>query len=384
MHYIGFQIKTLLFVFGTRPEAIKMLPLVNCARNHYKNKLQVKVCVTGQHRQMLDQVLNLFQIMPDYDLDIMREQQDLYDITARVLLSLRPILADLKPDCVLVHGDTTTTISSTLAAYYQKIPVAHIEAGLRSHDLFHPWPEEMNRSVTACIASYHFVPTETSRINLERENISKNVVVVGNTVIDSLLGVVDKFNSNSYLSFKLDKFFNSIGVNFNKKLILVTGHRRENFGVGFTNICKAIKQIANTNPDIQLVYPVHLNPIVKSTVYEALSGLSNVVLIQPLDYHEFVFLMQKSYIILTDSGGIQEEAIVLKKPVLLMRDITERPEAVSEGAVKLVGTNSENIIIAVEKLLYDSGFYQKMTNGMSPYGKGQSSQLILEYLINNL
>ena len=361
-----------------------MLPLVNYALNHYKDKLQVKVCVTGQHRQMLDQVLNLFQVIPDYDLDIMRKQQDLYDITARVLLSLRPILVDLKPDCVLVHGDTTTTRASSLAAYYQKIPIAHIEAGLRSHDLFHPWPEEMNRSVTACIASYHFVPTQISKINLERENISKNVIVVGNTVIDSLLGVIDKFNYNSDLSLKLDEFFNSIGVNFNKKIILVTGHRRENFGVGFTNICNAIKQVANTNPDIQLIYPVHLNPMVKNTVYEALSGLPNVLLIDPLDYHEFVFLMQKSYIILTDSGGIQEEAIVLKKPVLLMRDKTERPEAVTEGAVKLVGTNSANIITAVEALLYDDDIYQQMTSGISPYGKGQSSPLILEYLIKNL
>lgn len=376
--------KKLLFIFGTRPEAIKMLPIVNYARQHYAEKLLVRVCVTGQHRQMLDQVLSLFEVTADYDLDIMAHGQDLYDVTTKALLGLRPVLAEFRPDCVLVHGDTTTTLASSLAAYYQRIPVAHVEAGLRTHNIYSPWPEEINRTVTGCIAEYHFAPTEVSRNNLLRENISKNVVVVGNSVIDSLLWMVNKINSDSDLNQNLTSYFQEMGLDFNKRTILITGHRRENFGEGFINICEAIKSIALAHPEVQLIYPVHLNPNVQKPVNTILAGLANVHLIEPQDYQPFVFLMQKAYIILTDSGGVQEEAPSLKKPVLVMRDTTERPEAVNEGTVKLVGTDRNLIISSINELLQGGELYQAMTKARNPYGNGNTSRLVLEYLLNNL
>lgn len=376
--------KKLLFIFGTRPEAIKMLPIVNYARQHYADKLLVKVCVTGQHRQMLDQVLSLFEVTADYDLNIMAHGQDLYDVTTKALLGLRPVLADFRPDCVLVHGDTTTTLASSLAAYYQRIPVAHVEAGLRTHNIYSPWPEEINRTVTGCIAEYHFAPTEVSRNNLLRENISKNVVVVGNSVIDSLLWMVNKINSDPDLNQHLTCYFQEMGLDFNKRTILITGHRRENFGEGFINICEAIKSIALAHPEVQLIYPVHLNPNVQKPVNTILAGLANVHLIEPQDYQPFVFLMQKAYIILTDSGGVQEEAPSLKKPVLVMRDTTERPEAVNEGTVKLVGTDRNLIISSINELLQGGELYQAMTKARNPYGDGNTSRLVLEYLLNNL
>lgn len=376
--------KKLLFIFGTRPEAIKMLPIVNYARENYADKFVVKVCVTGQHRQMLDQVLSLFEVVPDYDLDIMAHGQDLYDVTSKALLGLRPVLADFKPDCVLVHGDTTTTLASSLAAYYQRIPVAHVEAGLRTHDIYSPWPEEINRTLTGGIAEYHFAPTEVSKANLLRENITKNVEVVGNSVIDSLLWTVNKINVNQELNNQLTTHFEDLGLDFSKQLILVTGHRRENFGDGFVNICQAIKEIALSHPEIQLVYPVHLNPNVQQPVNEILANITNVKLIAPQDYQPFVFLMQKAYLILTDSGGVQEEAPSLKKPVLVMRDTTERPEAVNEGTVKLVGTDKNLIVGSINELLTGGELYNKMTNARNPYGDGNTSQLILDYLYANL
>lgn len=378
------MMKRLLFVFGTRPEAIKMLPIVNCAREHYSGQLIIKVCVTGQHREMLDQVLEIFEVTPDYDLAIMAHGQDLYDVTAKALLGLRSVLSEFKPDCVLVHGDTTTTLASSLAAYYQKIPVAHVEAGLRTHNIYSPWPEEINRTITGCVAEYHFAPTEVSKMNLIRESITKHVVVVGNSVIDSLLWMVAKINADQLLNAKLADFFVKQGVGFEQKIILVTGHRRENFGAGFINICQAIKQIAVEHPEVQVIYPVHLNPNVQKPVYEILSGLANVHLIEPLDYQPFVYLMQKAHIILTDSGGVQEEAPSLHKPVLVMRDTTERPEAVKEGTVKLVGTNQDLIVQSVNELLNDTELYSKMTSAKNPYGDGNTSQLILDYLIANL
>lgn len=375
---------SLLFIFGTRPEAIKMLPIVNYARDSYADKFVVKVCVTGQHRQMLDQVLSLFEVVPDYDLDIMAHGQDLYDVTSKALLGLRPVLADFKPDCVLVHGDTTTTLASSLAAYYQRIPVAHVEAGLRTHDIYSPWPEEINRTLTGGIAEYHFAPTEVSKANLLRENITKNVEVVGNSVIDSLLWTVNKINVNQELNNQLTTHFEDLGLDFSKQLILITGHRRENFGDGFVNICQAIKEIALSHPEIQLVYPVHLNPNVQQPVNEILANITNVKLIAPQDYQPFVFLMQKAYLILTDSGGVQEEAPSLKKPVLVMRDTTERPEAVNEGTVKLVGTDKNLIVGSINELLTGGELYNKMTNARNPYGDGNTSQLILDYLYANL
>lgn len=376
--------KKLLFIFGTRPEAIKMLPIVNYARAHYASKFDVKVCVTGQHRQMLDQVLEIFGVKPDYDLNIMEHGQDLYDVTTKVLLGLRGVLQQFEPDCVLVHGDTTTTLSSSLAAYYQKIPVAHIEAGLRTNNIYSPWPEEINRSVTGCVALFHFAPTKVSQANLNRENITKHVVVVGNSVIDSLLWMVNKINDDVNLNQRLSDKFEKLGLDFSKKTILITGHRRESFGDGFVRICQAVKEVAISHPEVQLVYPVHLNPNVQKPVNEILSGLTNVHLIEPQDYQPFVFLMQKSYIILTDSGGVQEEAPSLKKPVLVMRDTTERPEAVSEGTVKLVGTDKDLIVSSINELLAGGELYASMTKAKNPYGDGMASKYILDYLGNNL
>lgn len=376
--------KKLLFIFGTRPEAIKMLPIVNCARQNFSTKFQVKICVTGQHRQMLDQVLELFEVTPDFDLNIMAHGQDLYDVTAKALLGLRQVLSEFQPDCVLVHGDTTSSLAASLAAYYQKIPVAHVEAGLRTHNIYSPWPEEINRSVTGCIAEFHFAPTEVSRQNLLNENIQNNVLVVGNSVIDALLWVVAKIEHDPDLKQNLTRHFTGLGLDFRQKIILITGHRRENFGVGFINICQAIRDIALNYPEVQLVYPVHLNPNVQQPVSQILANIANVHLIEPQDYQPFIFLMQQAYIILTDSGGVQEEAPSLKKPVLVMRDTTERPEAVLEGTVKLVGTNKDLIVSAVAELLAGGDVYQAMTQAKNPYGDGQTSRLILNHLNDKL
>lgn len=370
----------LLFVFGTRPEAIKMLPIIKHAQRFYSNEIIVKVCVTGQHRQMLDQVLSIFGVTPDYDLDIMARGQDLYDITSKVLVGLKPVLHQEKPDCVLVHGDTTTTLAASLAAYYQKIDVAHVEAGLRTHNIYSPWPEEINRTIAGCIAKYHFAPTEVSKENLLKENTRGDIVVVGNSVIDSLLWVCQRLESDSELQQKTEQLFSKYQIDFSKKILLVTGHRRENFGTGFINICEALQVIAQRHPEIQIVYPVHPNPNVQNLVHDILFGIDNVHLIEPLDYVPFVYLMRNSYFILTDSGGIQEEASCLNKPILVMRNTTERPEILVSGLVKLVGSNKDKIIDAVTILLTDKDAYSKMANAVNPYGNGITSSLILEHL----
>lgn len=376
--------RKLLFIFGTRPEAIKILPIVVHARNNYSEEFDIKVCVTGQHRQMLDQVLKIFGVSPDYDLDIMAQGQDLYDVTSKVLMGLRAILQTEKPDCVLVHGDTTTTLAASLAAYYQKIDVAHVEAGLRTNNIYSPWPEELNRKVAGCIAKYHFAPTEVSKENLLKENTAGDIVVVGNSVIDSLLWVCQRLENDSELEKNTQQLFSKYQIDFSKKILLVTGHRRENFGTGFINICEALQIIAQKYPDLQIVYPVHLNPNVQKPVNEILSGLHNVYLIEPLDYLPFVYLMKKSYLILTDSGGVQEEAPSLNKPILVMRDTTERPEALMAGAVKLVGTNKNKIIDEVDNLLTNNDAYNKMANITNPYGSGDTAELILQHLINRI
>lgn len=363
----------ILFVFGTRPEAIKMAPVVNYLKT--VPDIQSYVCVTAQHRQMLDQVLDLFGIQPDFDLDIMKSQQDLTDISCTVLIGLRKILKDLKPDRVLVHGDTTTTLASSLAAYYQQIPVAHVEAGLRTNNIYAPWPEEINRQLTSRIADLHFAPTEQAKHNLMAENIAiENIIVTGNTVIDALLSVVKKLENNDSLNQSYAEKFAFLEKN--KKLILVTGHRRESFGEGFDRICQALAELAKRN-DVQIVYPVHLNPNVQKPVKKLLSHFSNVFLLEPLDYLPFVYLMTQSYLILTDSGGIQEEAPSLGKPVLVMRDTTERPEAVQAGTVKLVGTNANKIVTTATRLLNDAPYYQKISYAHNPYGDGLACQRIL-------
>lgn len=372
--------KKVLIVFGTRPEAIKMAPLVKEFEKH--NDIDSKVCVTAQHREMLDQVLEMFDIKPDYDLNIMKPGQDLFDVTSNVLLGLKDVLNDYNPDVVLVHGDTTTTSASSLAAFYSKIKVGHVEAGLRTGDLYSPWPEEANRQITGVLANYHFAPTTTSENNLLKENKHpKNIVVTGNTVIDALFLALDKIEKNEELK---DKIINSINSQYkideNKKLILVTGHRRENFGQGFINICESLKTLANNNPDIDIVYPVHLNPNVQKPVKEILSDTKNVHLIEPLQYESFIYLMNKSHFIITDSGGVQEEAPSLGKPVLVMRDTTERPEAVEAGTVKLVGTNPESIINEAQKLLDDENEYNKMSKAHNPYGDGMACERIVNFL----
>ncbi len=363
--------KKLLFIFGTRPEAIKMAPLI---KEFQKDSLfNVKVCVTAQHRQMLDQVLELFEIKPDFDLDLMKPNQDLYDITSNVLLGLRDIYKVYKPDLVFVHGDTTTTLGASLASFYQKIPVAHIEAGLRTHDIFSPFPEEINRQITSRLATYHFAPTESSKQNLLQEGIEeKNIFVTGNTVIDALLEVARSAQSKDI---KLDGYEVT-----NRKIILVTGHRRENFGDGFLNICKALKEIAIKHQDIDIVYPVHLNPNVQKPVFELLSDIANIYLIKPLDYEPFVYLMSTSSIILTDSGGVQEEAPSLGKPVLVMRDTTERPEAVEAGTVRLVGTDKDLIVNNASELLNNQEMYKKMSEAHNPYGDGKACERIIKYI----
>ncbi|MFR0677339.1 non-hydrolyzing UDP-N-acetylglucosamine 2-epimerase [Dysgonomonas mossii] len=372
--------KKILLVFGTRPEAIKMAPLVKEFQK-YPERFETKVCVTGQHRQMLDQVLDLFDIIPDYDLNIMAPNQDLYDITSKVLLGLRDILKDFGPDVVFVHGDTTTSMAATIAAFYQQIKVAHVEAGLRTYNLYSPWPEEMNRQLTDRLCDYCFAPTEMSKNNLLQEKIDPNkIFVTGNSVIDALLMAVDIIKTKEGLEQDLISQLKEKGYipKVDKKYILVTGHRRENFGDGFLNICKALKEIATKYPDIDIVYPVHLNPNVQKPVFDLLAGIENIFLISPLDYLPFVYLMQHSYLILTDSGGVQEEAPSLGKPVLVMRNTTERPEAVEAGTVKLVGTNASDIIDNVNLLLTDKSIYNKMSQAHNPYGDGKACERIVE------
>lgn len=373
--------KKILLVFGTRPEAIKMAPLVKAFQKDTEH-FETRVCVTAQHRQMLDQVLEVFGITPEYDLNIMAPNQDLYDITAKVLMGLREVLKDFRPDTVLVHGDTTTSMAASLAVFYMQIPVGHVEAGLRTYNMLSPWPEEMNRQVTDRICTYYFAPTEQSKKNLLQENIDeKKIFITGNTVIDALLMAVDIISSTSGMEEKIAKEFQEKGYTVgNREYILVTGHRRENFGEGFLHICKAIKELAALHPDMDIVYPVHLNPNVQKPVYELLSGVDNVYLISPLDYLPFIYAMQHSTLLLTDSGGVQEEAPSLGKPVLVMRDTTERPEAVEAGTVKLVGTDAEAIVSNVTALLQDKEMYKRMSETHNPYGDGQACERIMAAL----
>lgn len=379
----------IMLVFGTRPEAIKMAPLVKQLQQD-KDNFETIVCVTGQHREMLDQVLQLFDIKPDYDLNIMKQGQDLYDISSRILLGMRDVLAQAKPDYVLVHGDTTTSMCAALAAFYQQIKVAHVEAGLRTHNIYSPWPEEMNRLLTGRLASYHFSPTASSEQNLLGEGVdSKNIIVTGNTVIDALNYVVSRIGSDKALESSIVENLVSRGYDIkrldgDKKMVLITGHRRENFGQGFINICNAIKTLAEQYPDVDFVYPMHLNPNVRNPIKEVFGEQqsSNIFFIEPLDYLDFVYMMNRSYIILTDSGGIQEEAPSLGKPVLVMRDTTERPEAVDAGTVKLVGTSSDAIVEGVETLLLSSEQYMQMSGQINPYGDGLASQRIAQFFAN--
>ena len=373
--------KKILLVFGTRPEAIKMAPLVKALQKDTEH-FETRVCVTAQHRQMLDQVLEVFGITPEYDLNIMAPNQDLYDITAKVLLGLREVLKDFRPDTVLVHGDTTTSMAASLAAFYMQIPVGHVEAGLRTYNMLSPWPEEMNRQVTDRICTYYFAPTEQSRANLLQENIdAKKIFITGNTVIDALLMAVDIISTTAGVKEKMAKELQEKGYTVgDREYILVTGHRRENFGDGFLHICKAIKELAALHPEMDIVYPVHLNPNVQKPVYELLSGLSNVYLVSPLDYLPFIYAMQHSTLLLTDSGGVQEEAPSLGKPVLVMRDTTERPEAVEAGTVKLVGTDAEAIVSNVTALLQDKEMYKRMSETHNPYGDGQACERIIAAL----
>ena len=373
--------KKILLVFGTRPEAIKMAPLVKALQKDTEH-FETRVCVTAQHRQMLDQVLEVFGITPEYDLNIMAPNQDLYDITAKVLLGLREVLKDFRPDTVLVHGDTTTSMAASLATFYMQIPVGHVEAGLRTYNMLSPWPEEMNRQVTDRICTYYFAPTEQSRANLLQENIdAKKIFITGNTVIDALLMAVDIISTAAGVKEKMAKELQEKGYTVgDREYILVTGHRRENFGDGFLHICKAIKELAALHPEMDIVYPVHLNPNVQKPVYELLSGLSNVYLISPLDYLPFIYAMQHSTLLLTDSGGVQEEAPSLGKPVLVMRDTTERPEAVEAGTVKLVGTDAEAIVSNVTALLLDKEMYKRMSETHNPYGDGQACERIIAAL----
>lgn len=379
--------KKVMLVFGTRPEAIKMAPLVK-EFEKYPNDFQTLVCVTGQHREMLDQVLNLFEIKPHYDLNIMKQGQDLYDVTARVLVGMRDVLKEAQPDVVLVHGDTTTSMAAALAAFYQQIPVGHVEAGLRTHNIYSPWPEEMNRQITGRIAEYNFAPTQLSRQNLLKENVSDDsIIVTGNSVIDALYWVVDKIKNDEALNNELKEILSKAGYDVNRldngrKLVLITGHRRENFGDGFINMCTAIKDLTKKYPEVDFVYPMHLNPNVRKPIHEVfgedLSNLGNMFFIEPLEYLSFVYLMEKSTIVLTDSGGIQEEAPGLGKPVLVMRDTTERPEALEAGTVKLVGTNYDKIVSEVSALLEDESYYERMSKAVNPYGDGLACGRIVE------
>lgn len=379
--------KKILLVFGTRPEAIKMAPLVNEFKRH-SEQFETKVCVTGQHREMLDQVLDLFQIVPDYDLNIMKPNQDLYDVTSRVLLGMGNVLKEVKPDVVFVHGDTTTSMAAALSAFYQQIPVAHVEAGLRTGNIYSPWPEEMNRSITGRIATFNFAPTMCSKSNLLKENVNeKSILVTGNTIIDALQWVVNKLEYDSRLRNDVKHEVNLLGydtdrLGFGRRMVLITGHRRENFGDGFLNICHAIGALALKYPKVDFVYPMHLNPNVRKPVMKILGNdIPNVFLIEPLQYLQFVYLMEKSYIVLTDSGGIQEEAPGLGKPVLVMRDTTERPEAVEAGTVALVGADRERIEQSVSSLLDDNVLYGKMSKAVNPYGDGNACKRIVNFFL---
>lgn len=377
-----------MLVFGTRPEAIKMCPLVKEFQKH-NDAFQTIVCVTGQHREMLDQVLNIFEVKPDYDLNIMKQGQDLYDVTARVLTGMRDVFKECKPDVVLVHGDTTTSTAAALAAFYQQIPVGHVEAGLRTHNIYSPWPEEMNRQITGRIATYNFSPTPLSESNLKAEKAQGNIYVTGNTVIDALHMVVNKLKNDETLAKEQEAILKQAGYDVNrladgKKLVLITGHRRENFGEGFIHMVTAIKDLKNKYPDVDFVYPMHLNPNVRRPIHEVfgedLTNLGNMFFIEPLQYLEFVYLMEKATIVLTDSGGIQEEAPGLGKPVLVMRDTTERPEALSSGTVHLVGTDYQKIMDEVSTLLEDEQAYEKMSKAVNPYGDGKACVRIVEIL----
>ena len=377
-------VKKVMLVFGTRPEAIKMAPLVKEFQK-YPEQFQTIVCVTGQHREMLDQVLQLFEIVPDYDLNIMKQGQDLYDVTARVLTGMRDVLKGTQPDIVLVHRDTTTSTSAALAAFYQQIPVGHVEAGLRTHNIYSPWPEEMNRLITGRIASYHFSPTPLSRQNLLDEGIKEEAITVtGNTVIDALYMVVDKIKHDKSLDIQLEVSLKKAGYNVkrlneDRSLVLITGHRRENFGNGFIHMCQAIKTLTEKYPQVDFVYPMHLNPNVRQPIYEVFGAarLSNMFFIEPLEYLSFIYLMEKSTIVLTDSGGIQEEAPGLGKPVLVMRNTTERPEALEAGTVKLVGTDYHKIVNEVSALLDEPEYYDRMSKAVNPYGDGEACKRII-------
>ena len=379
-----------MLVFGTRPEAIKMAPLVKEFQK-YPEQFKTQVCVTGQHRQMLDQVLEIFDIVPDFDLDIMKQGQDLFDVTSRVMLGMREVLSTAKPDIVLVHGDTTTSTAAALAAFYCQIPVGHVEAGLRTHNIYSPWPEEMNRQITGRIASYHFAPTELSKNNLLKENVEQQqIYITGNTVIDALYWVIKKIKGNGELQSQLSEELKEAGydVSRNRPLVLITGHRRENFGDGFISICRAIKTLSQKFPDVDFVYPMHLNPNVRKPIKEVfgenLSNLGNMFFIEPLEYLSFVFLMEKATIVLTDSGGIQEEAPGLGKPVLVMRNTTERPEALEAGTVKLVGTDYDKIVTEVSNLLTDPAYYSSMSQAVNPYGDGMACERIMTILEEKL
>ena len=393
---------SILLVFGTRPEAIKMAPLVK-ALQAQPEKFKTIVCVTAQHRLMLDQVLHIFDIVPDYDLDIMRPNQDLYDVTSRVLLGMRNVLREAQPDIVLVHGDTTTSAAAALAAFYQRIPVGHVEAGLRTHNIYSPWPEEMNRQITGRITTHHFAPTQLAKLNLLKENVKpEQIIVTGNTVVDALYMVVDKIKNDAVLQNQLSNLLREAGydtsrLDNNRRLVLITGHRRENFGDGFFHICEAIRDLAAKYPDVDFVYPMHLNPNVRKPIREVFGdinqmsnvkcqmsngGFNNLFFIEPLQYLEFVYLMEKSTIVLTDSGGIQEEAPGLGKPVLVMRDTTERPEALESGTVHLVGTDYNKIVSEVSTLLDDAAAYEKMSKAVNPYGDGKACSRICDYIAN--
>lgn len=364
-----------------------MAPLVKTIEKH-AHEFNLKVCITGQHREMLDQVLNIFDIVPDYDLDIMRKGQDLYDVTSRILLGMREVLIKAKPDIVLVHGDTVTSMAASLSAFYQRIMIGHVEAGLRTYNIYSPWPEEINRQITSRLANFHFAPTAVARLNLISEKVNEsNICMTGNTVIDALNLAIRKIESTDSIKWDLicqikENGYNPDRLRDSKKMVLITGHRRENFGEGFVAICEALKALAEEYPAVDFVYPVHLNPNVQTPVRELLKGAvnENVFLIPPLEYLPFVFLMKKSYLILTDSGGVQEEAPSLGKPVLVMRDTTERPEAVTAGTVKLVGANSEKIIDAVSELLEEPEIYHRMSQASNPYGDGKASERIVEFL----
>ena len=383
--------KKILLTFGTRPEAIKMAPLI-LELNKHRDKVKTIVCVTGQHREMLDQVLSIFKIKPDYDLNIMKKGQDLYDITSKVLLGLRDIFKQTQPDIVLVHGDTTTSMAAALAAYYQQIPVGHVEAGLRTYNIYSPWPEEINRQLIGRISNYNFSPTSTSSTNLINEGVNEEIIhITGNTVIDSLYWVVNKIKSDEQLNIELKDEIKTFGYDIdrlqgNRRMVLITGHRRENLGDGFIHIAQAIQELSTQFSDVDFVYPMHLNPNVRKSIHEVLGNdllhFSNMFFIEPLEYLSFIYMMEKADIVLTDSGGIQEEAPSLKKPVLVMRDTTERPEAVEAGTVILVGTDKEKIVSNVSKLLTNHNHYQQMAKAINPYGDGKACERIVNILLS--